>query len=513
MVNLIRRFQKPMMILITILIIVSFIWLYNDSKFTNHGAADHVGNIYGRNVSQTQFVKEGRKYELARGLQLYGLVKVLSDINLPPGFPESMLGMYQLGDDAIENFIWGTFILREEAKSLNVDASQDEIEAAIKALAPFQTNGVYDSTKYNLFVQNALTPRGLMADALEDIVANDIRLKKLKRLIGTTTAPAPSEVREAFEDRFRKMETSVIRWNFDDFLKAQQITDEDVKKAYEERKSTIVTDEQRKVKFVSFVLPNSDKPLVGKERVDLLGTLSEKAQDFAVAMTAKDAKLDEVAAKSGAKVEVSPAFTPNEPPPVLGDSPEAAAAAFKLTKEQPHSDPIQTEKGYYIMELAEIIPARQKSLDEAKEKLTEDLKNERARETMNLKATEVRNKIEADLKAGKSFADAATAAGVKAETFPVFSPNEPPLKEADGREVSMTVADLQEGQLSQVAPTQKGSIIVRLDKFQPVDEAKFNEQKAAIATQVEKTKADALFSQWFKQRRAAANVMTVNRRS
>ncbi len=35
---------------------------------------------------------------------------------------------------------------------------------------------------------------------------------------------------------------------------------------------------------------------------------------------------------------------------------------------------------------------------------------------MTLKAAEIRNKIEAEIKAGKSFADAATAAGVKAET-------------------------------------------------------------------------------------------------
>ena len=133
---------------------------------------------------------------------------------------------------------------------------------------------------------------------------------------------------------------------------------------------------------------------------------------------------------------------------------------------------------------------------------------------MTLKATEVRNKIEAELKAGKSFADAATAAGAKAEAYAPFSLSEPPFKEKDGREVTLAARDLNEGQLSPFVPTgagagPSGGLLVYLAKKQPVDEKQFTEGKAALEDQLERGKAEAIFSEWFKQRRAAAGIVSL----
>jgi hypothetical protein len=132
---------------------------------------------------------------------------------------------------------------------------------------------------------------------------------------------------------------------------------------------------------------------------------------------------------------------------------------------------------------------------------------------MNLKATEVRNKIEADVKAGKSFVDAATAAGVKAEPFAPFSLSEPPFKEKDGREVTIAARDLQEGQISQLVPTggggptPGGGLLVHLAKRLPGDEKQFEEGKAQLADEINRTTEEGIFREWMKSRRAAANIM------
>lgn len=494
MVNLFRRFQQPLMILVTILVIISFTWFYSRSDFMDQGAANRVGAIYGRNFSQAEYMREGRKYELCQ----YVL----------PELWQSLIQPAMNQDEAMNNFVWNSVVLRHESEQLGIRPTDAEIEETIKALPPFQTNGVYDSYKYTQFVTNALNPRGLMPDTLEEMVGNDIRLRKVKAVLGTTLAASPTEVRAIFEQRHRKLETQVVRFDFAEFLKAQQPTDEDVKKAYDERKTTLKTNELRKVKYVSFSIPNQEKPLVGKERVDAFEKLSEKAQEFMVAMTEKGAKFEDVAAKLGAKVQESPAFSEEEPPAELEKSPKVASAAFKLTKEQPTSDAVQTDKGYFLVQLTDVVPAREKTLDEAKVALAEDLKNERAQEAMALKATEVRNKLEAELKAGKSFADAATAAGMKAEPYAPFSLAEPPFKEKDGREVTMAARDLNEGQISQFAPAQTGGgLLVYLAKKLPVDEKQFEEGKADLADQLARGKTDAIFSEWFRQRRAAANIV------
>ncbi|MEA3208169.1 MAG: peptidyl-prolyl cis-trans isomerase [Chthoniobacter sp.] len=514
MVNLIRRFQQPLMIFITVIIIIAFTWLYSDTRFMDRMGADRMGRIYGRPISQAQFIRTGRNYELSRGLQMNEIIKALCA--LPDEVPEFMISMYQLPEEYAQQFVWNTMVLRHEAERLGIDATQRERDELIKKMPAFQTNGAFDPTKLSLFITGQLTPRGLSEDALENLASDQLKLKKIKQVLGSTFAPSASEVRAAYEARHQKLEASVIRWDFAEFLKAQQPTEEEAKKAYEERKATLQTEEQRKVKFVAFTLPPADKPLAGKERVDALGALSEKAQDFSVAMTDKNAKLDEAAAKFGVKIEESPAFTSAAPPKELGNAPEVAEAAFKLSKEDPNSDPVQTARGYYILQLAEVIPARPRTFDEAKTALIEQLKTERAQEAMNLKATEVRNKIEAELKAGKSFAEAAVAAGVKAEPFPPFSLSESPPKEPNADEVMRAASQLNEGQLSAFVPTQgaggaSGGLLVHLAKKQPIDEAAFEKDKALVAEQVARGKRDAVFRQWFKLRRAEANVQLAQR--
>jgi hypothetical protein len=514
-----RRFSKPLMIVITVLVIIAFTWLYSDTRFMDQMGSDRVGTIYGRNVTQVQLIRAARNYELSLMLQLNEMVKSLA--NLPSDMPDFFVGMRNWGDEAVEEFAWNSMVIRHEAQRLGITSTQEERDEAIKQLPPLQTNGAFDPGKLGMFIQNGLSPRGMSADALEELVADHVMLRKIKTLLGTTVAPAPSEVRTAYESSKQKLETSVVRFKFADFLAAAQAPEEEVKKAFEERKATLMTDELRSVKFIAFMLPPSEKPLVGKERVDLLSQLSEKAQEASVAMTEKDAKLEDVAAKLGGEVKQTPAFAQNDPPVELGDSEEAAQAAFQLKKEDPNSDVVQTDKGYYILQLADITPARPKAYEEAKGELETQLKNERAREAMNLKATEIRNKIDAELKAGKPFAEAAAAAGATVEAFPPFSFSEPEPKEPDAREIMTAAADLDEGQLSPFTPTQGspagpgtgGGVLVFLAKKQPIDETKFEQEKAQFAEQVIKSSRDALFREWLRLRRAEANVQLANRRA
>jgi peptidyl-prolyl cis-trans isomerase D len=293
-----------------------------------------------------------------------------------------------------------------------------------------------------------------------------------------------------------------------DFLATAQVPDEEVKKAYEAQKARLLSEEQRKVKFVAFVLPTTDKPLTGKDRVDALTALSKKAEDFSVAMTNKDAKLEEVAAKFDAKVEESPEFTRSTPPESFADPLKVANAAFKLTDKDPNSDVIDTERGYYVLQLAGVTAPRQLTFEEVQGRLTEEMKRDRAREALDLKAKEIRNKIEADLKAGKSFADAATAAGVTVEKFPAFSRREPQIDKENAGEIMDAASTLAVGQLSAVVPTEADSLLVHVDGRPPIDEEKYKAERPRIVESVVQYQQAALFQEWLKSRRAAAQVKT-----
>lgn len=499
MVHLLRKYQQTLMLLVTGLVIISFVWFYNYNK-DPYGDRGRVGVVYGRNVSQVEFERGHRLFEVAYALRLFDLLQTL----VAPARSE---------DEAKSNFVWNSIVLRHEADHLGIAATDEEVVAQVQQLPVFQTNGAYDSTKYNQFVEHELEPRGMTAAPIEDLMRDNLRLEKLKKLLGTTVAAAPDEVRTIFERLNRKTQLSVVRIALEEFKKAVQVTEEEVKKLFEERKETLKTEELRKVKYVAFVLPPADKPLVGKERVEQMQKLADEAEQFALAMTEKDAKFEEVAQKLGTAVKESPAFPQTGPPEELSRSNEVAQTTFeKLTKEQPNSDPIVTDNGYYVVQLVDITPSRAMTLEEAQGKLKEQLESERAQEAMNLKATEIRTKIESELKTGKSFLEAATAAGVKGEALPPFSFAEPPPpdeKSPDSQLIMGRSADLADGELSAPLPTATGLALVHVDQRLPVDEGKFEQEKAMLTQNVTRVRRDSVFGLWLKTQRELAHIQVV----
>jgi len=499
MVHIFRRHQQPLMIGFTILTIITFAGFYTHTDFLDKGHAGRVAEIYGHNVTLAQAQRSARKADLAMQLRMGELYQSLAATSSPR--------------DAKENFIWNDLVLKHEAERLGLDPTDDEIVDATKAMEIFQTDGHYEPTKYNIITQIALNPRGFTPEDLSDLIGDDLRVKKIKALLGATLAPSESEIREAVNQMNEKTEASVVRFKFNDFLTAARVPEDEVKKLYEERKSSLKTDELRKVKFVDFTLPPpakpTDKPLAGKERAEALTKLQKTAEDFTVAMADKNAKFDEVAAKQGLKVQESSDFPATVAPGELGASREAAAAAFKLTEQDPNSDVVEAPpKGYYVLQLVHIDPPRQLSFDEARANLLESLKHDRAQEALTLKATEVRNKIEAALKAGKTFAAAAQELGVKAEDLPAFSQKESKIEGPDAGEIVQTAAEMKEGQVSNVTPTSDGSIIIYVSKRLPIDEKQFAAAKPEVVDRLQEYQQIALFEEWLKLRRAAAQLKT-----
>src|SRR6266853_2134558 len=117
MVNLFRRYQQPLLVLITIFTIVSFTIFYSRSDYLERGKGSRVGTIYGRNFSDTQFLREGRKYELCQYL-LFDLW-------------QSLIQPAMSADEAINNFVWNSVVLRHETDRLGIQPTDAEIGQTI----------------------------------------------------------------------------------------------------------------------------------------------------------------------------------------------------------------------------------------------------------------------------------------------------------------------------------------------------------------------------------------------
>lgn len=303
----------------------------------------------------------------------------------------------------------------------------------------------------------------------------------------------------------------MIHFNLSDFSAKTQVSDDDIKKAFEQRLDGYKSDEKRSIKFATFALSDDEKKLTGKDKIAAMQKLANSVQDFIQALQADGAKFDDVVAKLKTPVTEVPPFGPSAPDPKVPQVPGFLETVFQLTTQAPDSEPLRDEDtgSYYVAHLQEIVPSRMLTLAEARPQIIDQIKNSRAQEQLNVKAADVRNKILSDLAAGKSFADAAKAEGQQIEAYPPFSIESPEDIEAkkDGREVLFTTLELKDGELSEVVPTEAGAILVHLDKREPIDPKQFETDRARLEPLFDKQQVDVVFSEWLRRQREAANII------
>lgn len=498
MINIFRKHQQGLMIVITILVIISFAWLYNSrtSMRAVTSSDDLIAMVYGRGLTKLEAQRLATKMDLAVDLGLFDLVQNLTGTSRE-----------QMYNDFVLNLI----VLEHEAEANQVRPSEEEVVAEVKKLEPFQTQNQFDPQKYAIFVQEKLAPRGFTEVQLEEVVRADLKVRKLKALVGSTVAAAPSELRAAYDAQYQKSVLSLVRLDLAGFAAGIEISNDDARKAFDQRKDSLKTEETRKVKLVTISLPSGagDKPLQGKERMEALKKAAETANDFTQAMLAPDANFDAVAAKFNLTVVQTGEFSQAKPDAKL--APSVVAEAFKITLKDPNSDAVQTENGYSILHLEKVIPARPLTFEEAAAPLKEALKNERAREALAIKSGEISKKIQDAVKAGKSFADAAKEAGLKAESFPEFSLAElgDLMKNPEAPSIIQKSLEMSVGQVSDLVPSAQGGVLVYVEKRIPVDEAKFNKDKAALQERFTTMKQNFAFREWLRIGRDAAKVEPV----
>ena len=239
----------------------------------------------------------------------------------------------------------------------------------------------FDPKKYDEFTKTMLPSLGFNEAQIEEVVSDQLALTRMKSLLGAGVQIPESESQENYERAYGKMEVAVVRLREDDFQKDVKISDEDIAKYYEARKDQLKSEEKRRVEFVAFPLTEDEKKLTGKERKDPLQRVADRANDFTQALLEPDAKFGEIATRFESPVTVTEDFTVAAPDPKLSAIPQLTQYSFQLTAQAPFSDPIQGPDGFYVLHLLSITEAHPLSLEEAKPKITETLKSERAPRT------------------------------------------------------------------------------------------------------------------------------------
>ncbi|HEY2383664.1 MAG TPA: peptidyl-prolyl cis-trans isomerase [Terriglobia bacterium] len=137
---------------------------------------------------------------------------------------------------------------------------------------------------------------------------------------------------------------------------------------------------------------------------------SDLAQQIAVDLV-NNKNLDAVAAKYNAQVKETPLVEQGTPIPELGNAAELEKKMFGMAKGE-IGTAVQVDRGFVVPQLSDIAPSHPASFDEARSKVAEDVKTEKAKQLAADKAKQ----IEDMLKSGKDLAAAAKAVGADVKT-------------------------------------------------------------------------------------------------
>jgi peptidyl-prolyl cis-trans isomerase D len=502
MIKILRKHRNWLMIVIAILALP--FCLYFVKSDTSQIRPDEFAKMYGRKVTMTEARRNARLFQLSHLLGMSDLGE-----GLAPGGGND--------DQKAVTFIINLIVLRHEAERLGISPSESEIVEAVRNFPAFHGPSGFDAAKYDEVERTILPSLGFTDEQLRELAHDELCLKRIKELVASGVTLRESESKSNYEQLYGKNFVSVVHVRSADFLKEIKPSDDDIRKYYEAHKSELKTEEKRKVEFVRLALTEEQKKLKDKERIDALQKLADRANDISQALLEKGADFHQAAAKFQLPVDSTGEFTAATPDPKLKADPQLNQAAFKLTPQEPNSDPLQSADGFAILHLAGVVEARPLTLDEAKQKIVDLIKNERSREMASTKGRQAAEALKTALKAGKPLPVALQGAGglkpEKIEPFTVAdevdakNPTEKPKDQpADMMMVKNMSALLQPGEVSDFVPWTDGGLIVLLEKREPPDPAKYQQTKATFEERYFKTAREYVFMEWLRDRQRDAGL-------
>ena len=490
------------MIVIAILAI-PFIFYFVQTPDYGAIGRDQFARIYDRNVSVLEAQQFARLLSLAQALGMSDFVGTMT----------AGAGLNQ--DQAAVQFIVNLLVLRHEAGQLGLRPSASEVAEVVRKLPAFQGDSGFDINKFNDLVQNGLAPLGLAEEHIEQLVRDQISLNEIQKLLAAGVSLPKNELDENFQRGYDKLYVSVIRFRSADFDKDVKINDEDVQKYYDAHKAELKTDEKRKVEFVQLTLNEEEKKLAGKERIEALQKLADRATDFTQTLL-ENADFKQAAAKFQLSVQETGEFTAAEPDPQLKGDRQLGATAFKLSAQEPHSDAVQVADGFYILHLTGKTEARPLTAEEAKPKIVDALKKARGRELMSTKGAELVQQLREAKQSGQPLEAVIEKAGVKPEKLAAFSLIEEESEKAEGDDqkkqspelltIKEAVVLLNPGDVTDFVPSGTDGLIAILEKREPLGDASAGEKKAAFEKRILENKERIVLVEWLRDRQQAAGL-------
>jgi hypothetical protein len=500
MLEFFRRHRGAFLITLTIIIIISFsVWggYRGDAGYEKRAQlSDHALTVFGKDFTMGDVQRAQRSLQFAQfymqAYELPGMLMQLSGGGFSGGGADSLINL---------------FVARHLMEQSGIRVSDAEARAALEQLPVLQTSGKFDLSRALMLEENA-GAMGFEPGDLLGIMKDTVGLRKLQELVSKSYIASPLAAEKQYASSHHTFKGSKIVFETESFKKAAVVTDEEIKKYYEENKDSYKTVEKRAVSYVFFENPKDldKKPL--EERQKAQNAQVERVNAFNK-LTAAGVKFAEAAKQTKEKVEAIPAFTQAEPPAALKSESELLTLIFARAKDSKTiPEAVEGTNGWYVFDVTAIEEPKQQDLAAVKDKIKETLAGQKANEARSKAVNEARTALNEGLKAGKKIEELAKEKKLTLVALPDIDIANPPQDVPNGFLIAQQAGKTAVGAVSNAVDYDLGTLLIHVSAKEL--------RKRPDAAAVRQSQADSLSSQermslfqsWFQKQNAAAKVVT-----
>jgi len=389
MFEFIRKHQRFMQLLLLLLILPSFV-LVGVSSYNERGSDTGVATVDGKKITQQEW-EEAQRRQLDQARQMMGaqfdqklfdtpeakqaiLDQIVAERAINAEIARSHL---TVNDAAIQKAILDIQAFRKPDGSFDMDQYKAALAAQGMTPQMFDERMRRDMAVQQLagsISQTAFAPRSV-ANRLSDINDQEREVQEIVFPLATYAAQVKvsDDMVKAYYDKHaadfqvpESVKAEYVVFNAEAVEKQATVSDAEVAAAYEKNKARFSTPEKRSASHILFTVAKDAKPAddaAAKAKADAaLAELAKNPGDFA--RIAKTQSQDPGSAELGGDLGVVE----------KGLFVKPVEDAIYALKEGETSKLVRSEFGYHIIKLTKIVPAAQKSLDDARAEIVAELK-------------------------------------------------------------------------------------------------------------------------------------------
>ncbi len=537
--------SKKVWTVFAVLISAAFVIAYTGGKSGRQQArpdasSETVGKLYNEKVS---------RHELSREYQNTYLMLILRT-----GKP---LRITEQIDQLLKEQAWQRLAILKKAAKMGLVVSKEQLVTAIRQQPVFlnQQTGQFDRQAYDAFFAQILPRIGvnMSPKGFETMISENLLIEKASSMAIQSALVTDAEVDHAFHvysDKLTVQYASIPQ----SLATPPETTEADAREYYNKYPNQFTYPDKVKVRYVDFPVADytadievTDEMLAqvyddNKQMFMVEGTEDSASPEYKPLEEVKDTIIEEIKGGMGRKKAANDAglfvsklssqagtfdklaqdagkTIASTPPFALTDTvrdidPTAnfARAAFGLEDDANHyySDPVIGKEHVYILVLQSKMPSFLPGFEIVADEAMTAAKASAAEKAYAQKAEAIHADLETALKAGASFEDAASKAGLTITTTEPFSAAEPPEDDLGQNILRQTVL-FDAGTLVDLIPTEEEFIVAYISAREPADRLTADPNlMAQLKASVQNDKATRLATAWRESILKEANLEIID---